>query len=312
MPIKTCILPGGGTGFKWGDHGHCYPTRAQAEKQAAAAHAHGYVGDQKPKLVSPTGKDIKLKPVRPNVGIGLAYRRKLRALVAEMNASVDYWIKAKYKANLNSIVQDSAANDLQDEFNRLSKQWLKKFDDGAVALATWFTNKTKDNAENSLKRILRDAGFSVEFKMTPSMRNAYQAVLNENVALIRNIPEQYLTQLQGDVMRSVSLGRDLEQLNNALIQRYQIADRRAKLISRDQNNKATAIITKQRQLDLGLTQAIWRHSTAGKHPRPEHVAADGKRYDVTKGMYLDGEWTWPGVEINCRCISVPVIPGYNE
>ena len=29
-------------GYKWGSHGKVYPTRAQAAKQAAAAHANGY------------------------------------------------------------------------------------------------------------------------------------------------------------------------------------------------------------------------------------------------------------------------------
>lgn len=32
-------------GYKWGTHGHVYPTRAGAEKQAEAAYAHGYTGD---------------------------------------------------------------------------------------------------------------------------------------------------------------------------------------------------------------------------------------------------------------------------
>jgi hypothetical protein len=45
MPIKECTLPDGGKGWKWGDQGHCYADRADAEKQAAAAHANGYVGD---------------------------------------------------------------------------------------------------------------------------------------------------------------------------------------------------------------------------------------------------------------------------
>ena len=30
--------------YKWGDHGTWYPTRKQAEKQAAAAYANGYKG----------------------------------------------------------------------------------------------------------------------------------------------------------------------------------------------------------------------------------------------------------------------------
>lgn len=42
MPIRK--VKGG---FKWGGHGHTYPTRAGAEKQAAAAYAHGYKGDVK-------------------------------------------------------------------------------------------------------------------------------------------------------------------------------------------------------------------------------------------------------------------------
>lgn len=41
MPIHK-ITRNGKTYYKWGDHGKEYPTRAQAEQQAAAAHASGY------------------------------------------------------------------------------------------------------------------------------------------------------------------------------------------------------------------------------------------------------------------------------
>jgi len=40
MPIRK--VEGG---WQWGEHGHVYPSRAGAERQAAAAHAHGYRGD---------------------------------------------------------------------------------------------------------------------------------------------------------------------------------------------------------------------------------------------------------------------------
>lgn len=39
MPIHK--VPGG---YKWGSHGHVYPSHAGAERQAAAAYAHGYTG----------------------------------------------------------------------------------------------------------------------------------------------------------------------------------------------------------------------------------------------------------------------------
>lgn len=42
MPIRK--VKGG---WKWGGKGHIYPTREGAEKQAAAAHANGFVGRSK-------------------------------------------------------------------------------------------------------------------------------------------------------------------------------------------------------------------------------------------------------------------------
>lgn len=39
MPIKR--VKGG---YKWGKHGHVFTSRKGAEKQAAAAYAHGYKG----------------------------------------------------------------------------------------------------------------------------------------------------------------------------------------------------------------------------------------------------------------------------
>lgn len=46
MPIKRCTLPEGGQGWQWGDSGACYADRADAEKQAQAAYANGYTGDE--------------------------------------------------------------------------------------------------------------------------------------------------------------------------------------------------------------------------------------------------------------------------
>jgi len=45
MPIMSCTLPEGGKGYKWGEHGKCYASLADAEKQAQAAYSNGYTGD---------------------------------------------------------------------------------------------------------------------------------------------------------------------------------------------------------------------------------------------------------------------------
>ncbi len=163
--------------------------------------------------------------------------------------------------------------------------------------------------------ILRRAGLTVQFRMTPAAQEVYDAAVIENVGLIRSIAQQHLQDVEGMVMRSVQAGRDLGQLAPELRARYGITKRRAALIARDQNNKATAVIVRTRQKELGITQARWLHSHAGRVPRPSHVAFSegrdgGPYYDVEKGALIDGERIFPGELINCRCVSRSVIPGF--
>ena len=159
---------------------------------------------------------------------------------------------------------------------------------------------------------MRQAGFTVRFKLTAEANDVLQATTGENISLIKSIGSDYLAEVEGLVMRSVTAGRDIGGLQKDLIDRFGVTKRRAALISRDQNNKATATIQRVRQRSLGITQAIWLHSYGGKEPRPSHVAADGKVYDIDKGMFLDGVWTCPGREINCRCLAKSIIPGLED
>ncbi len=248
-----------------------------------------------------------LRPVIPNAGIEATYRKKLKRLIAEMQASITYWLEQRYRA---SMAQDATpADDLQRTMTHLAEQWQARFDEGAQRLADWFAQKTKNYADGTLQGILKDSGFAVKFTMTEPMENAYSAVIHEQVGLIKSIASEHLQEVQGLVMRSVQQGRTLGELSQELEKRYGITKRRAALIARDQNNKATAVLTRTRHQQLGITQAKWRHSHAGKHPRPSHVAFDGKTYDIDKGAYIDGEWILPGELINCRCTARPVLPG---
>lgn len=227
-----------------------------------------------------------------------------------MQKSVVYWLSANYKASGAAVAMDaSPAVFMRDAMRKLARRWTQSFDSIAQKLSERFAGDTLKNADVSLYNALETAGFTVEFKMTAPMNNALQATISENVGLIRSIPEKYFTEVEGLVMRSVARGRDLSYLTDELERRYGITRRRAALIARDQNNKATSVMQAARQQSLGITEGIWRHSHAGKEPRPSHVKADGKRFDLSKGMCLEGKWVMPGEEINCRCTWSPVIPG---
>lgn len=265
-----------------------------------------------PKLCSPTGKAIKLKPVHPNVGLTVGYRQRLDKLIAQMQRSICYWLTAQYRANPPKLASDaSPAMDLLRELRALGSRWLSRFEEGAKRLGDYFATSVQKRSDAVLKSILKDSGFSVKFKMTRTMNDVMQATIGAQVGLIKSIASEHLSEVQGLVMRSVQEGRALGALTSELEKRYQITRRRAALIARDQNNKATAAMTRVRYQELGITQAIWMHSGGGKEPRPTHVANSGKLYDIAEGWFDPAvkERIWPGTLINCRCVSRPVVPG---
>lgn len=254
-----------------------------------------------------------LRAIHPNAGVEAWYRRQLDNQVREMQKSVVYWLTANYKASGAAVAMDaSPAVFMRDAMRKLAKRWEKSFDDIAQKLADRFATDAMKNTDVSLGSALKDAGFTVEFKMTSQMNNALQATISENVGLIRSIPEKYFAEVEGMVMRSVARGRDLGYLTEELQKRYGITKRRAATIARDQNNKATATMQSARQQALGITEGIWYHSHAGKTQRASHVKVDGKRFELSKGMYLDGEWQLPGEAINCRCTWSAIIPGLDS
>lgn len=255
-------------------------------------------------------------PIHPNAGNAAVYRKRLEALLDEMHRSLIHWLCARWRDNPPVLAMDETpAMGLRRTMARLGRRWESRFDEAAPALAEYFATKAAERATSKLSEILDAAGMRVNFKTTAAVRDALAATIGGNVAMIKSIASEHLSDVEGIVMRSVAEGRDLGTMAKEIEARYKITRKRAALISRDQNSKATAVIARVRQAEAGITRARWVHSSAGKTPRPEHVAFSkgllgGPYFDPTKGAYLEGKWVWPGTEINCRCISRPVIEGF--
>jgi SPP1 gp7 family putative phage head morphogenesis protein len=200
---------------------------------------------------------------------------------------------------------------LKRTLRKLAQRWQKNFNKAAPELAKWFAKRIDKRSSSTLQKILKRGGWTVEFKTSPAQRDILQATIQQNVSLIKSIPSQYFTQIEGMVMRSVQAGRDLKTLSQDLQRNFGVTRKRAALIARDQSNKANASLTRARYMELKIKRAIWVHSMAGKEPRPTHVRNNGKEYDVVRGWYDPAEkkYIHPGELINCRCVSRAIIPG---
>jgi uncharacterized protein with gpF-like domain len=257
-----------------------------------------------------------LPPVRPNVGIETAYRGRLTRLIDAMSNSVIYWLKASYRANTPRLAQDETPADaLRRSIRKLAAQWTKRFDIASDQLGDYFALSVEKRSSAALRKILRDGGISVEFKMTAEMRDVVGATVNANVSLIKSIPSQYFDQVEGAVMRSVQTGRDLAGLVVELERFSGISRRKAAFIALDQNNKATSAFTTARELALGIDEAEWHHSGGGKEPRPTHVQAGREkvRYKISTGWYDPAlkRYVRPGEEPGCRCVGKPIVKGFS-
>lgn len=154
---------------------------------------------------------------------------------------------------------------------------------------------------------------------------AVKADLKKNIMLLGEIDKNNFEQVYDAALRSISAGRDLFLFTSALVQMNidGMTKQRAADIARLLNNKATALMQRTRQAALGITQAKWLYSGAPCKINPKnssdhenrqdaaHRDANGKLFDVSKGMFLDGKWTWPGVEPGYRCVSNSVVPGFS-
>lgn len=210
----------------------------------------------------------------------------------------------------------SSTTKLHKTLQKWGDKWRGKFDKLSDQIAKKFASRSFTTTQNAMQAALREAGFTVSFKATRKSLESYKLVVADNVGLIRNLHASYYNKIQQDVWSSVRAGADMHTLSRKLQDSYGIEEKRAALISRDQNAKAKAVLETTRRQELGIQYAIWQHSAGGKEPRPVHVAwgREGKVFDLSKGLYDpdEQEWIFPGQLINCRCTSRAIIPGIDD
>lgn len=280
------------------------------------------------------------RPVRPNAGIRVAYRRKLMTLIDEMYRSIDWWIVAEYKRQLPRIMEyDRAADaavprwrrllnripaldaspaaDLRRQLRRRLRQWQRTFDERAGGIARWFMEQSLRAATAAAAGSVAAAldvpasALGIDWQMTRAMNNAIASIVFENTALIRSIPQKDFLELEGVIMRAARTGYDAGRLAQDLEQRFRVTSDRAKFIARDQLNKATESLTRIRMQEIGIEEAVWIHTRTGKTWRSTHVAFNRQQFRLDKGLYDTrvNKWVQPGELPNCYCTKAPVIPG---
>lgn len=138
----------------------------------------------------------------------------------------------------------------------------------------------------------------------PAKVNAF---VEANVSLIRSLAEEHFSDLRSHLTEAISAGRRWEAIATEIGERYDVADRHAALIARDQVGKFYGALNEERQTNLGVQKYVWR-TARDNRVRDAHFDREGKSFSW-EDPPEDGH---PGEAINCRCQAEPDLAGLLE
>jgi SPP1 gp7 family putative phage head morphogenesis protein len=259
---------------------------------------------------------IKGTPLANPSIVQARYQEKLDALIDKMSEITQLELAKFFNephAQEYFAMDASVSSQARILTNYLSRRVNKLFADQAPELAEQQANAVDKASSNALHSSLQKLSGGLSLSTTTlagPLTDILSASITENVALIKSISQQYLTGVQGAVMRSITTGQGLHDLIPFLEKHKGITKRRAAMIASDQTRKAYNNLNRGRMEKVGLVSFGWLHTGGSQHPRKLHQSYNGKIFRFDNLPIIDedtGERGIPGQAINCHCRMFTVL-----
>lgn len=157
-------------------------------------------------------------------------------------------------------------------------------------------------------------GKAVDLDIEPLMKDGelspyFRNVVDENVGLIKSIPEKRLPALKNALVNGITNDMPHDKIAKLIDKYTQGNAGNARLIARDQVNKLNGKLNQYRQQKLGGTRYKWRTSKDEK-VRKDHKALSGKTFSWDAPPITNkatGARNHPGGDFQCRCTAEMII-----
>jgi uncharacterized protein with gpF-like domain len=259
---------------------------------------------------------VKGKPLTPSAAIEQRYYTALHVLVARMTVETEMELKRLFKTEHAEEYFGQDAS-ISSQARILTNALLKKYTDLFASLAKPMAERFAAESDKSSDLAVKSSIRQLSDKLTLStktitsgpLNDILNAMVTENVGLIKSIPAQYLGGVQGAVMRSITTGNGMQDLVPYLQKHKGITLRRARFIAQDQTRKNFAALSRERMKKIGVVSAIWRHTSGSRHPRQTHIHMDGKQFNISEGLYDSAvkRNVIPAELPGCACRAQPVL-----
>lgn len=225
-------------------------------------------------------------------------------------------LKESYKANRDEEVRfrKDGATDLMLAVNQVFNSILNR----VVARTEGFglRRKLENLARLNRKLTVKEWKRAIKATLGIDIREDYylgdfyveqlQRWIDENVGLIKTIPQEGLGKMKDIVYDGFTSGKTTTRIVKDIRKVYGVTRRHARLLARDQTAKLNGQIQRAQQMDAGITEYIW--DTCGdERVRKSHKELNGKKFSWNEApLNSDGRRCHPGQDYQCRCVGRPV------
>jgi len=262
------------------------------------------------------GKELKYKPstriLMPN-GIELQYYRYLLNYVRTL---INLTKEIYYPALENAVFQAKEVVPAYDSIQLIIDTYTDSILEGLaktqIALnseftefslfnnATFVANEVADFSREELQRLTRQAVGVDIFTSEPWLADTVQSFAENNVKLIKTVPEKYFNEIRQLSVQGIQQGKSFRAIKSEIIERQGVSKWNAERIARDQILTLNSQMNEYRQREIGVSSYVWR-TMGDNRVRPRHTAREGKVFfwnNPPSGGH-------PGSEVLCRCFAEP-------
>ena len=231
--------------------------------------------------------------------VGIEYNVNLQRVVNQVRTDInELLVPVIYQSEYSYTADDAWPDRIQLMLDILKETWSsREFIERAAVIAGTFVKETTQFVDRKNKAKFGINAFGNSEKMT----NYLSAATKQNANLIKSIPEQYLNNVANTVMTAMRNGIMPREITRQLKADYEITQRRARFIARDQTAKVNGEIDERRQLDAGFEFFEWLDSDDERVRHRHEVIAN----TVTK--YGKGVYRWDDLPKNDK--GIPIKPG---
>lgn len=255
-------------------------------------------------------RSVTFRPIMPTQAQAAdLYARCYRPIITLLTARLPE-LTAAYERSLpmrDGVFHDAAADDVQSVLSSIGDALNRLILTLAPGLELWARSIERNHRERWRSAVLTATGIDTgTLLLAGGEPTTVQQTIDWNVALMRDVSAQAQARMSAAVFQAFQARVPAATLAKDIRSIVSMGRSRSLRIASDQLRRMSATLDRERQNEAGITRFKWKHS-AKLHPRPEHVAHDGKIYSWDDLPLLGGKPDYPGLAIACGCRSQAVL-----